>query len=128
MSDMPPPDPNTPILDLTKFKYGTRVAATKEEAEKRAVFDLASCAGRWILVDYVEWYANDHPSASAAICPFDEPIQVLVLTGNPCRWVDNYLDPEWQLDPRSHPELAGLRNPYVYGPSYQIPSANNHTF
>lgn len=119
ITDFPAPDATAPIVDLTgpDPKFTARSATSKDEAEKRAVFELAACVNRPIRVDIIDGVDKD---GEVVTLSFHSPITVTVLTGNPIRWVDNYLDPEWMIDPKSHPGLIHLRSAWVYGPSYTI--------
>lgn len=112
----PAPDPRQPIL--TVAPHGHVVVGDRRDAEQRAAFDLSMVAGRFVYVSHVDGYMADDPDVRWLA--FDPPIPVKVVTGNINHWVDEYLDPHWDLDVRSHPGLDGMRSAWCYGRSYRV--------
>jgi hypothetical protein len=94
--------------------------AARKEAEARAQADYDAVVGKTIEIHQITGYDERDNSVEVD----GVSIQVRVDSTDPSNlrhWCDEYLDPYWDVTPiGDHPQLAGLRSLWTYGPSYKV--------
>jgi hypothetical protein len=89
------------------------------EAESMALADYQKALGKEITVTMITGYQGDD---SVDVDGVLIRVRVIETPENDlCHWVDEYLDPYWNVEPLDTvPLIEGLRSFWTFGPSYRV--------
>lgn len=94
------------------------VVRTSEEAEERAHAEHKAYEGRLIRVVDIQAYLLD----TCDYCDVSAECVVQVRSRQEAdpHWVDEWLDPYWDVDIVEHPQKDNIEHAWIYGRSYRV--------